>query len=52
MQTFKVTFTIEVADDAAHPRKWIPETIHEQLELDNGETAYGYEFEEIKEGDE
>lgn len=45
MQTYRVTFTLALTDGAAHPRKWVPDTIDQGLE--KGEVADNWEFEEV-----
>ena len=43
---YKVTFLIELADDASHPRKWIPEAIYENLNTAT-EDVTAWKFEEL-----
>lgn len=42
---YLVTFEIELNTDSPHPRKWIPDTIGEALEV--GEDVTSWNFEEL-----
>ncbi len=46
MKTYKVTLIMKV--DGGHPRKWLPETITEQL-LEPEEDLLEYNIEELEE---
>ena len=46
-KVYKVSFTLTVADDAGHPRKWIPDALWPNLTL--GEDIDDYVFEEVVE---
>ena len=47
MKRYQVTFTIELNDDAGHPRKWVPDAVYQGLEKD--EDALDWEWEELDE---
>ncbi len=43
---YKVTFLIELDDDTAHPRKWVPDAIWENLNHGT-EDVTAWKFEEL-----
>ncbi len=46
-KVYKVSFTLTVADDGSHPRKWVPDALY--LNLNPGEDIDDYVFEEVTE---
>jgi hypothetical protein len=49
-KVYKVSFTLTVADDGGHPRKWIPDALWPNL--NTGEDIDDYVFEEVPQAEE
>lgn len=49
MKRYRITFEIELNDEAGHPRKWVPDAVCQGLE--KGEDVLNWEFEELAEND-
>ena len=45
MKRYRITFEIELNDEAGHPRKWVPEAVCQGLEP--GEDILEWQFEEL-----
>lgn len=47
MKRYRITFDIELNDDAGHPRKWVPDAVCQGLET--GEDITDWTFVELPE---
>ena len=46
MKTYRISFDLILEDDAAHPRKWVPDAIWTSLRPESGEDCGNWLFKE------
>ena len=48
LKGYKISLTIYLDPDSAHPRKWIPDAIYQNLDIKLGEFIQAYKYKEIE----
>jgi len=48
MKRYEIRVVLSLDDNAAHPRKWIPDAIYQNLDIKLGETIQAYKYTELE----